>query len=386
MIQCLVQIYKTRNYCFNGCILVFFWLFVFLFQSCSFANHKLGLKYITVDRLNKDDRRRLIATDRRRILFDRRQSGGVFRREFWGDINNLREQGFLGESNQNDNINVRKHLMFVFFHCLRLKQESTFYRRDGTYFVREPIMMERILEFFGNNGENPTRAARGLMYRAVPVIGVDGQTESIKFIFPHLFGKDDPILENNLDLVNESTSPNLMVDDQLLLISSNNVPTNRRLPRCSNRLIEVDHLLKDNRITIELPDRVHSLKTMYLDKLLSHNDERVIRNPRGHWRVRLLEQRLVDLELRRELEAKLQRDNLTERTRIRIREEIIQLKLKEIGLQFRTGRITQQQREELEGFVLQEAQEEEVPRLQRNLNVLLGERLETNLRRRLGLL
>lgn len=221
--------YRNRKYKLIALIGVFLWFFIFSLQSCSLATNKLGVNYISANDLEQDRRR---------------YRNGVFPRELANNIGRLEAEGFVAINAQNDAVNVRKHLIIVFYHCLRLKHESI---------VNNVNMTQSILNFFGNNGVNPNPAAAGLMFLARQV-DINNVASPIKFVFTHLLTQNDPNIINNQIRVNASTAPFVRLDNQSCLALNNGI----------DRKLEVDHLLKDNTVTIELPASVHRLKTSYL--------------------------------------------------------------------------------------------------------------------------
>lgn len=253
-----MDIYRIRK--FNLVLLtgVCISFFSFLLHSCSVVNNKLGVNYIQDQNLQQ---------------CRRKYQTGVLPIEFKNNVERLTMEGFVGPNAQNDNINVRKHLMFVFYHCLRIKQQA-----NGN----NANMINNIFQFFGDGIINPNPNAIGLMFNPRPVQGNDGQP-AIRFMFTHLLNQNDPRGAANTRLVNGSTAPFVRIDNQLSLVLNGNAVVNQWV----DSKVEVDHLLRDNRITIELPRPVHELKTRYLDKLLSPTGAGIIRRPALHWGTRV---------------------------------------------------------------------------------------------------
>ena len=235
----------------------FFCLFL---QSCSVSNHKLGVNYVSRNDVEQDLRR---------------YRNGAFPIELRNNIQRLENQGFVGPNAQNDNVNVRKHLMFVFYHCLRLKQEATV---DNV--VNSAEMMQNILDFFAEDGD-----AEGLMFTPVEVVE-NNQRVQIKFILNNFLTNNDPNRVNNMNNIEARLSPEVYVRGGRFLVEGN---IQQFIGNEELEIMEIDHLLRDNIITIELPSPVHNLKTRFIDKLTSSVGEGIERNARRYWRRRLQE-------------------------------------------------------------------------------------------------
>lgn len=250
----------------NFCL--FLWFFSFSLQSCSATNNKLGVNYVTIEHLDRNRRAPV---------------NGVFNRELWGNIQRLEELGFVGDGAADDNVNIRKHLMFVFYHCLRIKQES--FNAFGE--VNREDIIDRILQYFGNNGHNPVQAAQGLMYRAVETVTRHNQV-AVKFILNSFLTNDDPRRIRNIDDIGDRRSPMVYVRDDRFLVEGDD---QQLVGNEDQRRMDIDHLLRDDIITIELPYSIHLLKNIHIDKLTSYLGEGVAndRDSRRYWRERLQE-------------------------------------------------------------------------------------------------
>ena len=255
------KIYKNQNYLFSRSIVLFLLLFCLLLNSCSITKEKLGLNYITEEFLDEDRRRPV---------------NGVLPTELWSSIHNLQDEGFIGIENEaHDAINVKKHLMFTFYYCLQFKQESTANNQ-----VDSNAMMTNILGFFR---EDP--GARGLMFTPIEVRR-NNQRVGIKFILNNLLTNNDPHRLENLNIIRDKRSPKIYLNDDCFLVQGN---PQQLVGSEDLEIVHVDHLLRDNIITIELPSPVHDIKTRLLDKLTSSLGQGVERKPQKHWRTRVRE-------------------------------------------------------------------------------------------------
>ncbi|MDN5247424.1 MAG: hypothetical protein QWI37_04285 [Candidatus Cardinium sp.] len=56
-----------------------------------------------------------------------------------------------------------------------------------------------------------------------------------------------------------------------------------RAPQYMDDTVDIDHLFRDNSITVELPSFIHAEKTMFIDNLIRVNTEKLIRESRDYW-------------------------------------------------------------------------------------------------------
>ncbi|MGI2299141.1 hypothetical protein [Candidatus Cardinium hertigii] len=248
---------------------------IFFIQSCSSTISKSRFDKITSAILESDRKK---------------PTNGIFPGQLHRNISELQIKGYVGNPQENDHINFKSNLMFILYHCIDFKQQASKYiPRLGTF---QPLnrhnMIQKIVRFFGNNGDNVNRRAMGLMYSAVPVTQ-NNQTVGVKFVLNNLLSQDnDPNRVNSINKINNGLSPEIYTSNKtFLVLGNNNVQLFGPIYRLER--LEVDHLLRDNIVTIEIPYHIHKEKTNLLDRFLSSSEENIERNSRKHFRKRLQE-------------------------------------------------------------------------------------------------
>lgn len=205
----------------------------------------------------------------------------LFQLETNRDIRNLKNNGFLvGPRYQIPNRNnngynnfilrhnrdIKKHIMFVAFHTLRLEQEGM------------PIRI--IFDFFETQ-----RNTHELMYRPEMINRGEIGGPGIKFVFPHLMTDMDLRRDRNIETVRGRRTPNLVMRGNMLVIGGDeNINPGVRSKVVD---IQVDHLLRTDRYKIEMPAEFHHIKTTFLDKMISRYEGEVTRRHQAHWAARL---------------------------------------------------------------------------------------------------
>ena len=219
-----------------------------IFQSCSAQTDRLNLRTV-----QKED------------FKEYPMLGGAFHNETDREIDKLEREGFIGGPSDTDDIDIKKHLMFVLFHSLKFKRSST-------------SIQERI-DFF--NDEDEDGDAKGLMYRAVDVTeeteGEEDERKKIAFELKHLFTEEDPSSKKNIDKICRGIAPGVEVVNNFFLVKGDKVPGSK------DQKVHIDHLLKDNTNTVELPVNLHLReKTKYLDKIISAPEDFIQRDSKKY--------------------------------------------------------------------------------------------------------
>ncbi|WP_144087207.1 hypothetical protein [Cardinium endosymbiont of Dermatophagoides farinae] len=228
-------------------------LYIVLFlPSCySIKNGKLGVHpTITIGELEQD-----LADD----------VDGCFYRETISKFEKLEEIGFLGDQiPNNDNIltsdHVRRHFMFLFFNCLILKE-------PGRLFQNAQERDEFVDDFRRIPGNGM------LLWEPIPVNKRPWRDRPARYLVEFRI-KD--IFLNFYDFPPGNNLGNLNIFEFAVAEAG-------RAPQYMNDTVDIDHLFRDNSITIELPSFIHAEKTMFIDNLIRVNIENLIRTSRNYW-------------------------------------------------------------------------------------------------------
>ncbi|WP_162789912.1 hypothetical protein [Cardinium endosymbiont of Sogatella furcifera] len=164
--------------------------------------------------------------------------------ELRSKLGRLRNEGFVDGTDHN-NTSMKKHFMFVFYHCLRCKQSRMSIPEKVTYF----------------SGLNDTP---NLVWDLVHT-----REDTIEFRLKSLYDQgSDPNWRSNLAKSRRGTSPISDFGSGL-------------------EKVDIDHLLRSDRVTIELPVSLHKEKTRFIDNLTNIPKRNVTRNSYDYWRSRV---------------------------------------------------------------------------------------------------
>lgn len=178
--------------------------------------------------------------------------------ELRSKIQRLARNGFILQGNNLRNHSMREDLMFVFYHSLRFK-------RPGVPFFNQNERDRFVNLFIQNDG------FRTLVWDVIrvdrPSSNIPQRRYMVEFRLKDLFKNTHRSLQGNMARAQEGTAPDYLYNDGI-------------------ETVDVDHLFRDNSITIELPRTLHQDKTLDIDNLMDRNEERVIRDAAGHWKKR----------------------------------------------------------------------------------------------------
>lgn len=164
-------------------------------------------------------------------------------------IRKLKEKNFIEGRDGRNNDNIRKHLMFVFYNWL-------LYRQSKITWDRRMSQFSQIMQ---------TRSATGLLW--TPVLVNRGMKQVVHFKLNNLFTNSDPFLQENLNARIRGRAPVLPYNNQV-------------------EQVHIDHLFRDDRVTIELPKSLHEEKTQVIDNLINISIQTPVRNSTEYWRNR----------------------------------------------------------------------------------------------------
>lgn len=171
-----------------------------------------------------------------------RDEGQPLIEELRKKIRKLEEEGFIGGADPN-NSDMKKHFMFIFSHWLGYKQSNK-------------IWTQRIPTFqLNHNAGNLVWEPRLVYLGFMPIV---------EFRLKSLFTNNDPYLNQNQFLKAQGNAPLFMYNG-------------------IQEIVEIDHLFRDNRVTIELPESLHHEKTRIVDNLLSGTRTPPDRDSHDYW-------------------------------------------------------------------------------------------------------
>lgn len=263
----MVKIYKNGAYASISLIGLLSWFLSCFLQSCSIRSRGLNadINTIPVELLQRN-----LAS----------HVHGCIPRETRAKFQRLQDEGFLGRTspdfrNIQGNNDIRKHFMFLFYHCLNLKEPGVMF---GTQNERDEFV-NRFRSIPGNSMLfwKPVRVDRRNSRRPYTV------EFRIRELLTDLGNLDVEDL-NESGILDESD--NLDID---ALYALDNVQ-NRRAPEYLGDTVQIDHLFRDNSITVELPDYLHLQKTMLIDNIirvpLQEQIRGLVREPGTYWHGR----------------------------------------------------------------------------------------------------
>ncbi|UWW97176.1 MAG: hypothetical protein NMK33_01240 [Candidatus Cardinium sp.] len=215
---------------------------------------------------------------------------GCIPRETRAKFQRLEDEGFLGQTAPDcrdilTNDDVRKHFMFLFYHCLTYKEPGLMFRtrNERDEFVNSFRRLPGSAALFWK----PIRVDRPNSLRGRPWT-VEFRIRDLLVDFrdvelPDLNESRNLDDSGNLN-INKLTNLNVEVLYQL-----HNV-RRRRAPQYLGDTVQIDYLFRDNSITVELPDYLHSQKTMLIDNIIRvptpEQTEGLIRQPGTYWHGR----------------------------------------------------------------------------------------------------
>ena len=266
----MVKIYRNRTYASTPLIGLLSWLFSFSLQSCSIRGKELNIDSIPIERLQQNLRSHV---------------HGCIPRETRAKFQRLEDEGFLGgqipeNGDIRNNDDFRKHFMFLFYNCLRLKE-------PGRMFETAEERNRFIINFRAIAG------SEDLIWEPIPVNRRGNARRPSRRPYTVEFRIRDLLTDfGNLDVEDLDASGVLDEEDNLdigALYALDNVQ-NRRAPEYLGDTVQVDHLFRDNSITVELPDYLHRQKTMLIDNLVrvptDEQLEGLIREAGNYWQGR----------------------------------------------------------------------------------------------------
>lgn len=234
----IVKTYRNKTHASISLIGLLSWFFSFSLQSCSIRGGELNINSIPIERLQRN-----LAS----------YVNGCIPRETRAKFQRLQEEGFLGRTApdfrdiQNNN-DVRKHFMFLFYHCLNLKEPGVMFRTAN----------ERD-EFVNNFRRIPGSAM--LFWEPIRVDrNSNRRPYTVEFRIKDL-------LINFRGLRDLNESGNLDDSGNLNVFALANIQ-NRHAPEYLGDIVEIDHLFRDNSILAELPGYIHNQKTILIDNLM----------------------------------------------------------------------------------------------------------------------
>ena len=157
----------------------------------------------------------------------------------------MRNEGFV-DGNDPNNDDIKKHLMFVFYHWLRCKQ-------------RRNMSVEQTVRYF-----NGLRDTQDLVWNLVYT-----REDTAEFRLKSLYNQaTDPMWLDNLRRARRGGAPFFDFEGV-------------------RKKVEIDHLFRHNLVTIELPEELHKIKTRFIDNLTNIPTKNVTRKPGIYWRSRV---------------------------------------------------------------------------------------------------
>lgn len=249
----IVKTCRNKKYGFALLAGLSLWVFSFFIQSCS----SISSRSLSIH-LNRDDllRENLLERRQRNIqedgLITVRQENQPMIHEIRGKLGRLRNDGFL--DHHTDFTDMKEHFMFVFSNWLRCKQS-----RDMS--VEQKIAHFRVLR----DGEGLILPR--LSWRLVHNMETDTAEFQLKTNF---YDRNTNYGEGNL----------------------NGSGFSGRAPRfdfgMGRERIDIDHLVRNNHVTIELPQGFHNYKNRFIDSLTNIPKRTVDRDPKTYWKARAL--------------------------------------------------------------------------------------------------
>lgn len=252
----VVRIYRNRNRTCASVSLtgLLLWVFSFSLQSCSSILSR-GSNIIPItgeDLLNND----LLIRQRGITL---RDEGQPLVEELRRKIRVLQRRLFLGGQDPNDD-NIKKHFIFVFYHWLGYKQSGM-------------VWNNRIPTFMQIGGANR-------LVWTPHLLPFDIRRQKVEFRLNNLFTNRDPF-RDDMNIGNVRVMGNLT---RKRLGNSPLIMYNGR-----QNIVHIDHLFRDDSVTIELPEELHNEKTDFVDNLLNLSRRPPNRQPtRNYWINRLI--------------------------------------------------------------------------------------------------
>ncbi|MDN5247485.1 MAG: hypothetical protein V3580_04690 [Candidatus Cardinium sp.] len=256
----VVRIYRNGRYAYTSVSLtgLLLWLFSFSLQSCSIRGRELNINPILIEALRRD-----LAC----------HVNGCFPKETMAKFQRLEQEGFIGGDVPNDgyirnNDDLRKHFMFLFCHSLALKEA-------GRMFENERIRNQFIYDFTRVQG------SANLIWEPIAVNRQSHRRPyTVEFRLRDLLTDFGDLTVRDLDdsgVLDEER--NLHID---ALFALDNVQ-HGRAPEYLGDRVDIDHLFRDNSITIELPAFLHGQKNILIDNLIRVPRENVIRTSSNYW-------------------------------------------------------------------------------------------------------
>lgn len=247
----IVKSCRNKRYGFALLAGLSLWVFSFFIQSCSsISSRGLGIH------LNRDDllRENLLEKRVRNIEEGRRitvrEENQPMIHEVRGKLGRLRNDGFL--DHPIDFTDMKEHFMFVFSHWLRCKQS------------RDMSVNQKIAYF------HQIRDGEGLIHpRLFWNIRYNRENDTAEFQIRDLY----------IQGIDERWRANLNRSGRTGGAPYFDFGMGRER-------IDIDHLVRNNHVTIELPQSFHNYKTRFIDSLTNIPKRTVDRAPQPYWRAR----------------------------------------------------------------------------------------------------
>ncbi|TSJ81164.1 MAG: hypothetical protein NMK33_01440 [Candidatus Cardinium sp.] len=274
----IVNTYRGVWYSFSSLIGLLLWFFSFFLQSCSsISSGKLNVHLNRGDLLRENllERRKRDIQEGRPITV--REENQPMLHEIRGKLGRLRNEGFLDHYNIPANPTridrMKKELMFVFCNWLRCKQSRDMnVRAKVTHFSRFIDIQGRY--YYPNLIDNPgVQEHPDTLWKLIYNIEHDRAEFKIKDLY-----NDQRILMADPD-----------ERDELKEEQANNLDnTERGVAPHSDfgegfERVDIDHLIRNNHVTIELPYSLHKFKNRFIDSLTNIPKRTVDRNSRVYW-------------------------------------------------------------------------------------------------------
>lgn len=189
-----------------------------------------------------------------------------------GFFNNALDHGFLHPGDHRLNIDVNNQLEsglgYIFINTLRLKLDAIRPNHPNR------IYFNSLNKWSNEIGVNTFICPKPWKYRVQNIRGIDYGVFYLESIQMGEYNNINDNIINNDNIIDQRRSPYVTVYDDNQVQRS--------------ILVEVDHLLKDNRYLIELPKRLHKFKTKVLDPSLCYHTQvdRSLFNANEYWRSR----------------------------------------------------------------------------------------------------
>ena len=206
--------------------------------------------------------------------------------EVRGKLGRLRNEHFLDHydipNNPTKIDKMKEELMFIFYHWLICKQSRDMSVQDKVRYFSQ--LRNEQGNYYPNYIDNQNQLEHpDTVWKLI----YNSENDRAEFKIKDLYQDQNIIFarrNRNNETIEELQEEQ---EDNLSLTEDGKAPWSDF--GAGFERVDVDHLIRNNRVTIELPNSLHKLKNKFIDNLTNLPKREVKREPANHWRNRFQE-------------------------------------------------------------------------------------------------